>query len=118
MASVCTSYVKSPTVGVSTRCFDLSCYSKFGTVVLGRRKYLGLSTTEVYRDFVARGEAARPCRQQPRNPHMRISNNFDSKQSNCKCTTTTTITHITTITVLLLLIATIIVVVIIYYYAY
>ena len=45
---------------------------------------------------------------------MRVSNNFDSKQSNCKCTTTTTITHITTITVLLFLIATIIVIVIIY----
>ena len=47
LASVCTSYVKSHAVGVLVRCFDLSCYSKFRTVVLGRRKYLGLSTTEV-----------------------------------------------------------------------
>ena len=26
---------------------DLNCYSKFGTVVLGRRKYLGLSLKEL-----------------------------------------------------------------------
>ena len=45
LVSVCTSYVKSPAVGVSVGCFDLNCYSKFGMVVLGRRKCLGLSTT-------------------------------------------------------------------------
>ena len=47
VVSVCTLCVKSRAVGVSIRCFDLSCYSKFGTVVLGSRKYLGSSTTEV-----------------------------------------------------------------------
>ena len=57
LVSVCTSYVKSPAVGVSVRCFDPNCYSKFGMVVLGRRKCLGLSTT---------GGAGLCCTQQSR----------------------------------------------------
>ena len=70
------------------------------------------------RDFVARGEAARRCRQQPQSPNMRVSHSFDSKQSNCKCTTTIIIIHIITTTGLLVLLVIIIVVIVIYYYAY
>ena len=54
LVSVCTLYVKSPAVGVSVRCFDLNCYSKFGTVVLGRRKYLGLSYIQLDRFLFCR----------------------------------------------------------------
>ena len=73
---------------------------------------------QVERDFVARGEAARRCRQQPRSPNMRVSHSFDPKQSICKCTITIVIIHIITTTGLLLLLVIIIVVIIIYYYAY
>ena len=117
LVSVCASYVKSPVIEVSGRCFDLNCYSKFGTVVLGRRKYLGY-LQQMERDFVARDKAARRCRQQPRSPNMCVGHSFDSKQSNCKCTITIIIIHIITTNGLLLLLVIIIVVIIIYYYAY